>query len=124
MQSIATTIQQRISAVRQKLPEWGVDGLFISNNFNRRWLSGFTGSSGYIIITAERALLGTDFRYWSRAEREAPDYEIVKMEGKLDERMTQLLKEAAVSSLVIEGNTSGTEWRPGRSRSCRFCGRR
>jgi Xaa-Pro aminopeptidase len=104
MQSRATTIQQRISAVRQKLPEWGVDGLFISSIFNRRWLSGFTGSSGYIIITAERALLGTDFRYWSRAEREAPDYEIVKMEGKLDERMTQLLKEAAVSSLVIEGN--------------------
>jgi Xaa-Pro aminopeptidase len=96
-------IQQRLSAVRSKLPEWGVDGLFISSPANRRWLSGFTGSSGYLIVTADRALFGTDFRYWSRAAKEAPDFELDKLEGKIKERTAMFLKEAAVSSLGVEG---------------------
>ncbi len=100
---VKNTHQKRISAVRQKLPVWGVEGLLISSDFNRRWLSGFTGSSGFIIITADRALLGTDFRYWSRAAKEAPEFEIVRMEGQMDERIRNFLKEAAVSTLGIEG---------------------
>jgi Xaa-Pro aminopeptidase len=102
-------IQQRLSAVRQYLPDWGVEGLLISTGSNRRWLSGFTGSSGFLIVTPGRALIGTDFRYWSRAEREAPDFELVKMEGSLRQRMAILLKEAAVSSLAVEGDMTLNE---------------
>lgn len=97
------TIQKRLSAIRQKLPEWNVDGVLINTPSNRRWLSGFTGSSGFLIITADRALLGTDFRYWSRAAREAPDYELVKTEGSIRQRAAMLLKESSASSLAVEG---------------------
>ncbi len=109
MTSTNNVIQKRISAVRAKLPEWQVDGLFISTPYNRRWLSGFTGSSGFLIITADRALLGTDFRYWPRIPHEAPDYELVKMEGSIPQRISMLLEEAAVSSLAIEGEMTVNE---------------
>ena len=35
-----------------------------------QYLSGFTGSYGSMVITAERALLWTDSRYWEQAERQ------------------------------------------------------
>jgi Xaa-Pro aminopeptidase len=103
-------IRNRLSAVRSKLPEWGVDGLFIGSPSNRRWLSGFTGSSGYLIVTADRALIGADFRYWSRAAREAPDFELVKLDGGVKERMKMLLNESAVSSLGVEGEMTLAEF--------------
>jgi Xaa-Pro aminopeptidase len=36
----------------------------------RQWLSGFTGSVGTLAVTADRAALFADSRYWSQAERE------------------------------------------------------
>jgi Xaa-Pro aminopeptidase len=39
----------------------------------REWISGFTGSSGTVVVTAEEAGLWTDFRYWIQATGELPD---------------------------------------------------
>ena len=36
----------------------------------REWLSGFTGSMGTLVVTAQRALLFADSRYWGQAEAE------------------------------------------------------
>ncbi len=36
----------------------------------RAWLSGFTGSAGTLVVTADRAGLWTDFRYFIQAEQE------------------------------------------------------
>lgn len=35
----------------------------------REWLSGFDGSAGTVVITADKALLWTDSRYWLAAEK-------------------------------------------------------
>lgn len=40
-----------------------VDGLLVTAPANIRWLSGFSGSSGVLLVTADRALLTTDGRY-------------------------------------------------------------
>lgn len=69
---------ERLTAVRQKLTEWAVDGVLISSPTNRRWLSGFTGSNGQLLVTADQALIATDFRYFAQAEREAPDFTLFK----------------------------------------------
>ena len=70
---------KRIESIRKKLIDWKVDGILITNLTNVRWASGFTGSAGTLAITADKALLGTDFRYWEQAASQAPDYELVKM---------------------------------------------
>jgi Xaa-Pro aminopeptidase len=71
-------IQTRLTAIRQKFEEWEVDGLLISSPQNRRWLSGFTGSAGKLLITQDKALLATDFRYFEQATAQAPDFELFK----------------------------------------------
>src|SRR3954447_25909130 len=51
---------------------------------NLRWLTGFTGSSGLVVIGAEERLFFTDFRYTERAQREvAADFERVVIERGL-----------------------------------------
>src|SRR3954462_6429237 len=59
---------------------------------NLRWLAGFTGSSGLVVLGADERLFFTDFRYTERAEREvAPEFERVKVErGLLSEGAKRL----------------------------------
>ena len=75
--SIENLYRQRLQTVRAELANWKVDGLLIGNGANRRWLSGFTGSTGWLLVTEDRALLGTDFRYWDQAKRQAPAFELI-----------------------------------------------
>ena len=71
----------RLDKLRGLLPEKGVDALLISMPENRRYVSGFTGSAGYLFITGEQAVLGTDFRYTEQAEGQSPDFQIVRIGG-------------------------------------------
>ncbi|MBK9054332.1 MAG: aminopeptidase P family protein [Chloroflexi bacterium] len=70
--------QHRLAVVRTMLEEWQVDGLLVTSPANRRWLSGFTGSAGKLLITADKALLATDFRYWTQAAAEAHQFTLYK----------------------------------------------
>lgn len=66
--------RQRLAALRAEFSGWQVDGLLVGSASNRRWLSGFTGSAGWLLVTESSAVLGTDFRYWHQATRQAPDF--------------------------------------------------
>lgn len=45
-----------------------IDGLMITGDWNRRYLSGFTGSNGVILITRLETRLITDYRYFEQAK--------------------------------------------------------
>jgi Xaa-Pro aminopeptidase len=45
----------------------GVGGLLVTTPANIRWLSGFSGSAGVLLVTADHALLTTDGRYRTQA---------------------------------------------------------
>jgi Xaa-Pro aminopeptidase len=53
-------------------------------NANIRWLTGFTGSSGFAIVGEDRRQFFTDFRYTERARDEvSADFEQQMLEGRL-----------------------------------------
>jgi Xaa-Pro aminopeptidase len=93
--------EERITAVRQKLPEWQVDGVLITHPSNCRWLSGFTGSNGQLLITAEQALIATDFRYFTQAGLEAPDFTLFKHQRTAADTQA-FLDEANVMRVGVE----------------------
>jgi Xaa-Pro aminopeptidase len=47
---------------------------------SREWISGFDGSAGTVVVTADKALLWTDSRYWLAAAKvlEGTGYELMK----------------------------------------------
>ena len=94
---------ERLTAARQKLPDWNVDAVLITGTANRRWLSGFTGTNGQLLITPDRAWLATDFRYYERARQEAPLFELFKhRRTRQDGR--RFFQQAGVKRIGLEAN--------------------
>lgn len=96
--------ERRISAMREKLKASELEGILIGSNTNRRWLSGFTGSAGWLLITAEKAVLATDFRYWEQAQSQAPVYDLFRIKGMRTNFWSEFLESAQASRIGIESN--------------------
>jgi len=95
-------IARRLQKLRQKLAEKEVDAIFISQPENRYYLSGFAGSTGYLLISQKQAVLVTDFRYIEQARQQAPDYDIFKMTGEFAEWFFNLMAGFTISKLGFE----------------------
>ncbi|MGI6038475.1 MAG: M24 family metallopeptidase [Limnochordia bacterium] len=67
-------MEERLRRLREKIGH--LDGVIISDSFNRRYLSGFTGSAGFLFITAEKAIIAVDFRYVEQAKLQAPHFQV------------------------------------------------
>lgn len=75
---------QRLQKLRESFETLGIDAMLITNDQNRRYMTGFTGTAGLVLITKEEALLAVDFRYVSQANLQAKDFTIVQVKTKAD----------------------------------------
>jgi len=100
-------MQHRLERLRQALQEQQLDALIVTNPLNRRYLSGFTGSAGTLLITNDHALLMTDFRYEAQAKIEAPNYEfrLVSSEAVVAQSLPGLIQEFGIQRLGFEAST-------------------
>ncbi len=94
-------VRDRLEAVRELLQTWDVDGVLITSASNRRWLSGFAGSAGQLLVTADEALLATDFRYWEQAAAQAPAWRLVRQKG-LDNDLKDFVTSAGSERIGVE----------------------
>ncbi|MRJ77166.1 M24 family metallopeptidase [Aeromicrobium sp. SMF47] len=68
----------RRTRLARELADRGLDGLFVTTLVNVRYLTGFTGSNGALLVPAEGdAVFLTDGRYRDQADAELPDVEHV-----------------------------------------------
>lgn len=63
--------ERRLAALRIAIAAAKLDALLVSSLSNIRYLTGFSGSSALVIVTADDVLLLTDFRYSIQANVEA-----------------------------------------------------
>jgi Xaa-Pro aminopeptidase len=92
----------RLSNLRQEIYRLGLDAVFISQPQNRRYLSGFTGSAGFLLITGHDAILATDFRYTEQAAVQAADYVIFQISGTMSNWLPELLSNLKNDRLGFE----------------------
>ncbi len=90
----------RIEKLRGIIEEKGLDAILSYKPENRRYISGFTGSTGYALITKDQAIFITDFRYIGQAKIECPGFTIIE-NSKL-KTITDILKETPIKRLGIE----------------------
>ncbi|MCG7406289.1 Xaa-Pro peptidase family protein [Paenibacillus sp. ACRRX] len=91
----------RVQRLRKEMDQRGLESIWVASDINRRYLTGFTGSSGYVLITHERAILLTDFRYMTQAPEQSPDFEILE-HAKVTDTLKSLLQELNISRLAFE----------------------
>ncbi|MEO0254897.1 MAG: aminopeptidase P family protein [candidate division WOR-3 bacterium] len=87
-----TSLKKRVEFLKNLLEVNEADGFFINNLQNVFYLTGFTGSSGYVLITRNKNYFLTDFRYMLQSKKEVSNLFKIVIIKKFDE-IFDLLKE-------------------------------
>lgn len=96
----------RISKCRGLIADLGLDGILISNPENRRYLSGFTGSAGVLLISDVKAFLVTDFRYWEQAGQQLTEgFELSKQGPDLWRSIGELIESLGWKKIGFEAES-------------------
>lgn len=61
---------KRINALRKRMKSENLDGLVINHLDHVRYLTGYTGTAGFLVITKDKADFFTDFRYVDQAKKQ------------------------------------------------------
>lgn len=88
--------RQRVNRLKRIMSDKGVNALLVTKRENVRYLTGFTGSAGSVLMTSGKPWLITDFRYKLQAAQEAPDARVLIQKKDF----IQALREAAARSRV------------------------
>ncbi len=86
-------LMDRLRRLRQALDETGLHAVVLRDASHRRYITGFTGSTGWAVITGTRAWLVTDGRYWERAREEAPHFELVPVRTSYKDALQALFRD-------------------------------
>jgi Xaa-Pro aminopeptidase len=93
----------RVQKLRERLAKDELDAIFISNGENRRYISGFVSSAGYLLVTQSDAVICTDFRYTELAEQQAPGWRVDRIPAKPD-WLAKLVNEFEIKALGFEAD--------------------
>ncbi|MGE5473587.1 MAG: M24 family metallopeptidase [Ignavibacteriales bacterium] len=96
--------QSRIKKLRDSFNSNNIDALIVENHYNVYYLSGFTGTNGYLLIEKGRSFLITDSRYLEQAKIECKDYEVVNQGKDIYGTLFNILDETNIKNLGFEGN--------------------
>jgi Xaa-Pro aminopeptidase len=96
---------QRNTILKKRLPEFGVDGLLVTDLSNVRYLTGFTGSSGFLIFTKEHSIFVTDFRYQEQAKNEVKRFSIQIETAEKADAIKRLVKKYKIQKLGFEDHS-------------------
>ena len=93
---------QRLARLRTAIAERDLDGLVVSSPANILYLSGFRGSSGVLLVAADRLLLLSDFRYRIQAARQAAGWEFIEVPRRLFAKTGETAKETGLRRLGFD----------------------
>jgi Xaa-Pro aminopeptidase len=92
----------KLEKIRNRFKEFSIDGLLITSEYNRRYMTGFTGTAGVAVISEDKAVFITDFRYTEQAAKEIEGFEIVQHTGPIIEEVANTVKKLGVNKLGFE----------------------
>ena len=100
----------RLTRLREKMDGVNVDAFLVGapgedifhvNAANRRYLSGFSGSMGWLLFTRDAAFISVDFRYFEQAQKEAPAFTLFQANGGIEKWFAKLAGEAGLAGQKI-----------------------
>ncbi len=99
----------RVKRLRESLVEHKLDAIFVSSPetgspVNRRYLSGFTGTSAYLLVTHDDAAIATDFRYYEQAQQQAKGFRLYKTVGGMEKWLLALFEGLGGKRVAFEAS--------------------
>ncbi len=102
-----TNFKKRRSNLKQKVKSLGVSAILITNIKNVGYLTGFTGSAGYLFVTPKSEILLSDSRYTSQLQAQCPDLtvDIRDASSTMLDSVSRIAKASKFSSIAFESNS-------------------
>ncbi|MCR1873154.1 aminopeptidase P family protein [Mammaliicoccus lentus] len=94
----------KFTNLRKVMEQKGLDAIVVLSPYNRRYLSGFTGTSGSLLITQDTKQLITDFRYIQQANSQAEDFEIINQNGPMINKINELIQNGNYKNVGVEAD--------------------
>lgn len=95
-------IAERLTRLRALLNGAGVDAVLLTSRENRRYLSGFTGSAGVLLVDRSEVYLLVDPRYTEQAREETEGLTVVEVRDGWAEAVAALAAEHGWMALGYE----------------------
>lgn len=92
----------RVAGLRDAINRKRIGGCLVTNIRNVRYLSGFAGSSAFILVTKTRNIFVTDFRYKEEAERELKGWDVLIARNGTAGTIKRLAARLGLRSLAFE----------------------
>lgn len=92
----------RLQKIRQAMAGLPADGFIVTHPENLRYLSGFSGGEGALLISRDAALLVTDFRYWDQVALEVTEFELWKQGPKLWQSVAEAAQKLGWTKIGFE----------------------
>ncbi|CDQ17908.1 M24 family metallopeptidase [Halobacillus karajensis] len=92
----------KLSNLRTAIASEELDGLLIMSPKNRRYVSGFVGSAGALLVTTKEAVLITDFRYTEQAAEQAKEFDVVEHKTPMPQAVAEKASELGLERIGFE----------------------
>ena len=93
----------QLEQLRRALSEQQTEALIITNDQNRRYLTGFTGSAGTVVVTQTQALLLVDFRYTQQATNQSKIFDVREIDrAHLYETIQEIFDTESIQTVGFE----------------------
>lgn len=92
----------KLMGLRESFAKHGIDGILITSGYNRRYITNFTGTAGVAVVSAEKAVFITDFRYVEQASEQIEEFEIIQHKGPMIEEIAKQVERLGIKNLGFE----------------------
>lgn len=107
----ADAYASRVESVRRGLTAEELAALVVFDPHNVRYLTGFRGSAGVVIVRPDEVLLVSDFRYRLQAAAQAPGARFIEPDDQLRDVLPSLLAGLDAAVGVEPGHLTVEQWR-------------
>ena len=96
----------RTAVIADSLESKGIDGILITHIINVRYLTGFTGSSGCVLVTKKDRIFFTDPRYAEQAKQEIKGFALMDEKEERPKEVIEQAKLLGIRTLGFESTSS------------------
>lgn len=94
----------RRTILADRLASLEIDAFLVTGLTNVRYLTGFTGSNGQVVIAGDEGVFLTDGRYTEQSRHEVPDVERVTYANALGEALAEQVTRLGIGRLGFEAH--------------------
>ncbi|MCQ9209804.1 M24 family metallopeptidase [Granulicatella seriolae] len=92
----------KIHVLQEAMKQEALDALLVYSPYNLRYISNFTGTTGYALITKNKAFFITDARYTQQAQQQAHDFQVIEQTSSWIDALADVVQNEGVKHIGFE----------------------